>query len=550
MPRLLLGPLLRHVDETTATVWVETDAPCEVAVAGGAQAVADTFAIHGHHYALVDVRGLAPGLATPYEVLLDGRRVWPQPDSTFPPPCIRTFHHDGPLRVVFGSCREAAPHDAEHDDLYGVDALRAYACRLAARQRQGRADEVWPTLLLLVGDQVYADSPPPKVRAFLAARRDVDEPPGQELANFEEYACLYQTVWSEQAIRWLLSTVPTAMLFDDHDIRDDWNTSQTWRQQMRELPWWRDRIMGGLASYWVYQHLGNLPPAERSADPMWETIRAAGGDAGPALDAFALSVDDDPEAYRWSYKRDFGATRLLALDSRCGRVLEPRRRDVLDPAEWEWFDGLARGGVDHLLIASSLPYLLPPSVHYAERWNEAVCDGTWGPRAAAAAERLRQGVDLEHWAAFQRSFDAMASVVTEVASGRRGAAPASVVFLSGDVHYSYLAQVAGAGGDAAPIYQAVCSPIRNRLPTKLRRASELSCTRPAAAIGRLVARLTRTPATPLRWAVRRGPWFSNSLATLDIDGRTWTLRWDAAAADGTDGTGEPVLRQMGTIRLP
>ena len=32
MPGLLLGPLLRYTGSTQATVWVETDGPCEVAV--------------------------------------------------------------------------------------------------------------------------------------------------------------------------------------------------------------------------------------------------------------------------------------------------------------------------------------------------------------------------------------------------------------------------------------------------------------------------------------------------------------------------------------
>ena len=32
-PNLILGPLLRYAGTTDATVWVETDAPCEVEVA-------------------------------------------------------------------------------------------------------------------------------------------------------------------------------------------------------------------------------------------------------------------------------------------------------------------------------------------------------------------------------------------------------------------------------------------------------------------------------------------------------------------------------------
>jgi len=55
---LVLGPLLRHVGERDATVWVETDAPCEVEVLGSRSA---TFEVAGHHYALLVIEGLDPG---------------------------------------------------------------------------------------------------------------------------------------------------------------------------------------------------------------------------------------------------------------------------------------------------------------------------------------------------------------------------------------------------------------------------------------------------------------------------------------------------------
>jgi hypothetical protein len=34
VPELRLGPLLRHVGETDATIWVETDKPCRVEILG------------------------------------------------------------------------------------------------------------------------------------------------------------------------------------------------------------------------------------------------------------------------------------------------------------------------------------------------------------------------------------------------------------------------------------------------------------------------------------------------------------------------------------
>jgi hypothetical protein len=135
--------------------------------------------------------------------------------------------------------------------------LRAYALRMMST---GEDRDEWPDMVLFLGDQVYADETSDAMQEYIAARRSLDEPPGEELKNYTEYAHLYALAWSDPANRWLLSTLPSAMIFDDHDIRDDWNTSQSWREDIERTEWWHDRIVGGLASYWVYQHLGNLTP--------------------------------------------------------------------------------------------------------------------------------------------------------------------------------------------------------------------------------------------------------------------------------------------------
>ncbi|MFD5542723.1 alkaline phosphatase family protein, partial [Streptomyces sp. NPDC127079] len=111
MAGLRLGPLLRYTDGSSATIWVETSRPCtaKVRCADGAHGTARTFQVAGHHYALVPVAGLTPGTSPSYEVLLDGARVWPPPDSRFPPSQIRTPAAGQALRVTFGSCRGGAP---------------------------------------------------------------------------------------------------------------------------------------------------------------------------------------------------------------------------------------------------------------------------------------------------------------------------------------------------------------------------------------------------------------------------------------------------------
>ena len=82
MAELVLGPMLRHVDHTGATVWVQTDAPCEVTIAGTKQR---TFEVEDHHFALVEISGLEPGERLPYRVELDGEVVWPTPGLPVPP---------------------------------------------------------------------------------------------------------------------------------------------------------------------------------------------------------------------------------------------------------------------------------------------------------------------------------------------------------------------------------------------------------------------------------------------------------------------------------
>ena len=233
---LHLGPLLRHTGSDEATVWVQTTGPClvEVRPEGVEPARERTFSVEGHHYALVHVTGLPTGEATPYEVFLDGERVWPLED--FPPSVLRTHDRDEPVTIVFGSCRVAAPHEPphtlrkdEHPDGREVDALRGMALEL-----MHQPPEAWPHALFMLGDQVYADEPHPAVEA----RLDDDI-----IESYDDYVDLYTKAWGEPVIRWLLSTVPTAMIFDDHDVHDDWNTSIEWVSEMRQKDWWRRRIV-------------------------------------------------------------------------------------------------------------------------------------------------------------------------------------------------------------------------------------------------------------------------------------------------------------------
>jgi PhoD-like phosphatase len=530
MPDLVLGPILRYVGETEAVVWVETDAACEVDVLGSR---ARTFHVDGHHYAIVHVRDLEPGTWHEYEVELDGDRAWPLPASQYPPSAFRTYPKGGPLTIVFGSCRVSAPHEPpytlkvdEHPLAREIDALHALAVRMLGQERDD-----WPDLLLLLGDQVYADeNVSPGTKAFIESRRDVNEPPGPIVVDFDEYTRLYHESWSEPGLRWLLSTVSTAMIFDDHDVHDDWNTSAAWLEEMRRQDWWHDHAIGALTSYWVYQHLGNLAPSEHESEEVLGEVQQA-DDAGPVLRDFARRFERNPDSYRWSYCRDVGSTRLVVIDSRAGRVLTEGERSMVDEHEWDWIVEHAAGGFDHLLIGSSLPFLLSPGMHHLEAWNEAVCAGAWGERAARVGEKLRQGLDLEHWAAFDESFRRLAELIRSVGAGERGGAPASIVNLGGDVHHAYLAEVAFPPGSGvrSGVWQAVCSPVRHPLGSKERLAVRLALSRPFEVLSRALARSAGVDDLPLRWrSVGEAPVFDNVVASLSVDGPRLDFRLEKA----------------------
>ena len=539
MTQLLLGPALRYAGETEALIWVETDGPCTVSVIG---CEARTFCVEGHHYALVVCEGLEPGSITPYEVALDGETVWPLPDGDFPPSVIRTHAPDRPTRIAFGSCRVCAPHEPpysmrkdDHPDGREVDALRALTHRM---RRQDPSE--WPEALILLGDQVYADEVSPGVREFIRGRRDPEVPPGgEEVADFEEYTRLYRESWGAEVIRWLFSTVGVAMIFDDHDVHDDWNTSRTWVTDMRAKGWWDERIVGGFATYWLYQHMGNLAPQHLAEDEVYAMVRSAEDDAGPALREFAFRADREVAGTRWSFCRDFGRARLLMIDSRAGRVLDPpEERSMLDPQEWAWMEEHAAGDFDHLLIGTSLPLLLAPGLQYLEAWNEAVCNGAWGHPAALLGEKLRQAVDLEHWAAFGTSLEHVGRIVRDVGTGELGPPPASIVGLSGDVHHAYLAEVGfprGTGMRSA-VYQAVCSPFRNPLDGHERRTIRLAFTRFGTLVGRLLARSAGVGDPPVRWRLTHdGPFFDNQVCFVELEGRSARLWLQKTVPGENDG---------------
>ncbi len=539
-PRLVLGPMLRHVTETSATIFVETDRACTVTIL---DRVAATFHVRGHHYALVIIEDLEPDSITEYEVDLDGVRQWPPPPPTggsaakaVPPSVIRTSGHARAQTVMFGSCRAVAPHErpwtlelTRDDRGRGVDALWAHACTMLTQEPRE-----WPDLVVLCGDQIYADDTSPVTRDRIRQRRsDGEDLPEDLVRDFEEYCWLYHEAWKPDIERWFFSVVPSVMIFDDHDMIDDWNISSSWVEDIRTEPWWSQHVTDGLMSYWIYQHLGNLSPQAIRDEGILAGLTSQ-SDGGALLEKHALTWDrrsPKESGYRFSFARDIGTTRIVVIDARNARVLEGDRRLMVDESEWAWISEqctartLDTNGarVGHLVIVSSLPVFVPGALHDLQVWNEAVAQGAWGRLPSGVAERIRRSIDLEDWPAFHRSFVMFTELLRTLSDPADQHAPASISVVSGDIHFSYLAKVS-LPIPHRPIHQIVCSPLRNALEPLDRRAIKSAMTRSGRRLGRLLHRSVRRSAdgdgnTECRWSLRAGPVFANCVGFLTFDGQ-------------------------------
>jgi hypothetical protein len=247
---------------------------------------------------------------------------------------------------------------------------------------------------------------------------------------------------------------------------------------------------------------------------------------------------------RWSFVRHWGEARLIMVDSRAGRVLDEQARRMVDDEEFTWVEAAMRraveDGVEHLLIGTSLPWLLPHAIDSIERWDEALAVRHEGRPLGWVAEKLRQAADLEHWAAFGHSFDRLAAALLAVARGEHGRAPATAVVLSGDVHHAYAAEVVSPGGLTARVHQLTVSPLHNQAPHPIRVGFRIGWSRWARRLTGVLARTARVRPASVDWAKAAGPYFGNQVGELVLEGRQarFVLHVSDRRPDGDDGLQE------------
>ena len=366
---------------------------------------------------------------------------------------------------------------------------------------------------MLLGDQVYADDDLADGQAAAqAAPAAAEEAPADQVVELRRV---------HQALPGVLARPGDPLAALHRAERDDLRRPRGDRRlehlgglagaTCAQQAWWAERIRSGLASYWVYQHLGNLSPDEIADDPLYAKVVAA-EDATDVLREFGERVDPEADEahdterwravqYQWSYAARSGpdppghAGQPVQPGARTGRAGRCWRA-----GEWSWFLDRAHGVYDHLVVGTSLPWLLPPGIHHVEAWNERLADSR-RPWVAGARRADAPGLDLEHWAAFRRSFDALGALFARIGSGAQGTTgdrigagpayppPASISVLSGDVHHSYVARARfDDPGVRTPVHQLTCSPMHNQVPAAMRLLTKLGWSPGPAAAARALAR--------------------------------------------------------------
>ena len=569
---VLVGPILRRITPDEITIWCLTTRPIDFALrlqSGDSvfhdQLVDRTEYWHmpvGNH-AHVYLLHLKPREALPTAVRIDyDLRIsgtgdeWHSiaewaPELLYPGESLPGFVIQPQLSsMLHGSCRK--PHHGSKDGLARADSW------LAERLDE---PEDWPAVLMMSGDQLYADdvagpllhaahqlsdrlqlwdeelqgggvssgaelrksshcyyereqllprdelSQDVKERFFAGVRKPIftSDSAHNHLITFAEVIASYCLVWSPRAwegldlcppaldlkyaqqyeeeseaitafrqqlaqVRRVMAHLPTYMIFDDHDVTDDWNLSAAWEMSAYGHPFSRQIIGNALIGYLICQGAGNAP--ERIRHHLGEYLD--GWLARRQHDDHQLLIAELFAFQRWDYLIPVEPG-VLVLDTRTRRWRA--ERNLASPSglmDWEALTELQQE-----LLGRKAVIIVSPAPIFGVKLIEAIQKlfTTFGQPLM---------VDAENWMAHPGS----ANVVLNIF--RHTQTPEHFVILSGDVHYSFVYDIEIRFRKGGPkIWQITSSGLKNEFPKGLLKVFDR------------VNRWLYAPSSPLNWFTKR-----------------------------------------------
>lgn len=424
------------------------------------------------------------------------------------------------------------------------------------------SETLWPTVLPQAQD-IYPD----EYRVYAPAVESAKNPWHMENGGTIPHASLFAGFATElerlkasrdalPAIRRALANIPSMMMFDDHEVTDDWYIHRTWCTDALGSELGARIIQHALTAYAIFQAWGNTPErfalsgttGEAGRELLAACSRWSGDAASPELtrirqrvglpDAASVQtqkkVTHPPGAldwhYAWSYVAGGPAYEVIALDTRTWRGFPDGRKDP------------PRLISDAATIARQIPTTPPPpsggvtiviapapvvGVHLVEHYVQ-------GKAPTAAAEM----VDREAWTLQQETFELLLSALF--------ARNPRLVVLSGDVHYGFSAHLSYWAtrpyGQPPPAQPTVRSGVLAQLTSSaLKNESAWPPTHALHDEGFTVCSGLPDPQRKAGWNDPTRFWYFNSLQRVGSPWSSWDHTGDPPMVntDKTFGPGSP-----------
>jgi len=244
----------------------------------------------------------------------------------------------------------------------------------------------------------------------------------------------------------LLAHIPTYMIFDDHDVTDDWNLTALWEQAAYEHPFSKRIIGNMLMAYWLCQGWGNDPKQFNGAF----LEKANDYNQLPNMMNQNSLIEEVLRFSKWQFHLDT-SPKVVVLDSRTRRWRS--EQDLAHPSglmDWE-----AMCELQQELIGEDAIILVSPAPIFGVKVIETI------QRIATTCGKPL-AVDAENWMAHPGSASTMLNIF------RHPKTPQHFVILSGDVHYSFAYDIELRFREHSPqIWQVTSSGIKNKFPEPL-----------------------------------------------------------------------------------
>lgn len=283
---------------------------------------------------------------------------------------------------------------------------------------------------------------------------DISEPElaPQHRETFQRERCILQEfIAGLPGVARLLAHMPSLMIFDDHDITDDWNLSAEWESTAYGHPLSKRIIGNALLAYLLCQAWGNAPDrVSEAVDRADELLSNQVNDGVLAPLRQDDCIDWLLKFQGWEYQIH-GTPHLLVLDTRTRRwrsERNPARPSGL--MDWEALSEMQQALLDQPSIV-----VVSPAPMFGVKLIEII-----QKLFTLAGKPLL--VDAENWMAHRGAAQVMLNIF------RHSRTPGNYVVLSGDVHYSYVYDIRIRHRQQGPhIWQITSSGLKNAFPDTL-----------------------------------------------------------------------------------